>query len=102
MSATRRATPPVPGAVDRLVNAIDGVSTATGWLIVPMTIAVVYEVVARYAFGVKAVAPEWTLTDIHWGMLEFMVLQLLGLVLALWQPLARPGSCPCAFMNKAG
>ena len=42
------------GAVDRLVAAIDAVSTATGWLagwlIVPMTVAVVYEVVARYAF----------------------------------------------------
>ena len=41
--------------MNRLVRAIDTVSTATGWLagwlIVPMTIAVVYEVVARYAFG---------------------------------------------------
>src|SRR4030095_1560713 len=40
-------------AVDRLVAAIEAVSTATGWLagwlIVPMTVAVVYEVVARYA-----------------------------------------------------
>ena len=43
------------GAVDRLVGAIDGVSTAAGWLagwlIVPMTFAVAYEVVARYAFN---------------------------------------------------
>ena len=41
--------------MNRLVRAIDAASTATGWLagwlIVPMTIAVVYEVVARYAFG---------------------------------------------------
>jgi TRAP-type mannitol/chloroaromatic compound transport system permease small subunit len=41
-------------AVDRVVRAIDGVSTAAGWLagwfIVPMTIAVTYEVIARYAF----------------------------------------------------
>jgi TRAP-type mannitol/chloroaromatic compound transport system permease small subunit len=40
--------------VDRLVRAIDAVSTAAGWLagwlIVPMTAAVMYEVVARYAF----------------------------------------------------
>ena len=39
----------------RLVAAIDAVSTAAGWLagwlVVPMTVAVVYEVVARYAFG---------------------------------------------------
>ena len=41
--------------MDRLVRAIDGVSTAAGWLagwlIVPMTIAVTWEVVARYAFS---------------------------------------------------
>ena len=55
MSSPARVRPPAAGAVDRLVAAIDAVSTATGWLagwlIVPMTIAVVYEVVARYAFG---------------------------------------------------
>src|SRR4029453_12486462 len=54
LSTTPRARPPATGAVDRLVAAIDTVSTATGWLagwlIVPMTVAVVYEVVARYAF----------------------------------------------------
>ena len=41
--------------VDRVVCAIDAVSTAAGWLagwcIVPITVAVSYEVVARYAFG---------------------------------------------------
>jgi TRAP-type mannitol/chloroaromatic compound transport system permease small subunit len=41
--------------VDRLVRAIDAVSTAAGWLagwlIVPMTVAVMYEVIARYAFN---------------------------------------------------
>jgi TRAP-type mannitol/chloroaromatic compound transport system permease small subunit len=41
--------------VDRLVRAIDAVSTAAGWLagwfIVPITVAVTYEVVARYAFN---------------------------------------------------
>ena len=40
--------------LDRLVRVIDGLSTATGWLagwlIVPMTVAVTWEVVARYAF----------------------------------------------------
>jgi TRAP-type mannitol/chloroaromatic compound transport system permease small subunit len=44
-----------PGALDMVVRAIDRVSTATGWLagwlIVPMTVAVAYEVVARYAFN---------------------------------------------------
>jgi TRAP-type mannitol/chloroaromatic compound transport system permease small subunit len=45
---------PPHGALDRVVRTIDAVSTATGWLagwlIVPMTFAVAYEVVARYAF----------------------------------------------------
>ena len=54
LSSPARVRPPAAGAVDRLVAAIDAVSTATGWLagwlIVPMTVAVVYEVVARYAF----------------------------------------------------
>jgi TRAP-type mannitol/chloroaromatic compound transport system permease small subunit len=41
-------------ALSRLVRAIDAVSTGAGWLagwlIVPMTLAVTYEVIARYAF----------------------------------------------------
>jgi TRAP-type mannitol/chloroaromatic compound transport system permease small subunit len=44
-----------PGPVDRLLTVIEGVSTASGWfagwLIVPMTIAVAYEVAARYVFN---------------------------------------------------
>jgi tripartite ATP-independent transporter DctM subunit len=49
--------------------------------------------VATAAYYLKAVAPQWTLRDIHWGMGEFMVLQLIGLLLvmlfpgvALWFP----------------
>src|SRR5262245_42995202 len=46
---------PRVGATERLVRAIDAVSTAAGWLagwfIVPITLAVSYEVVARYAFN---------------------------------------------------
>lgn len=49
------APTPAPGAMDRVVRAIDAVSTAAGWLagwlIVPMTLAVAYEVAARYAFN---------------------------------------------------
>jgi TRAP-type mannitol/chloroaromatic compound transport system permease small subunit len=41
--------------VDRVVRSIDAVSAAAGWLagwfIVPMTVAVSYEVIARYAFN---------------------------------------------------
>jgi TRAP-type mannitol/chloroaromatic compound transport system permease small subunit len=42
------------GAVDRVIRAIDAVSTAAGWLagwlIVPITVAVTFEVIARYVF----------------------------------------------------
>jgi tripartite ATP-independent transporter DctM subunit len=42
--------------------------------------------VATAAYYLKAVAPQWTLTDIHWGMAEFMVLQLIGLLLVILVP----------------
>ena len=53
-------------ALDRLVRAIDGVSTAAGWLagwfIVPITFAATYEVVARYVFY----APTKWSYDLGW------------------------------------
>jgi tripartite ATP-independent transporter DctM subunit len=49
--------------------------------------------VAMAAYYMKAVAPDWRLTDIYWGMAEFMVLQMVGLLvlllfpgIALWFP----------------
>jgi tripartite ATP-independent transporter DctM subunit len=49
--------------------------------------------VAMAAYYLKGVAPDWKLTDIYRGMAEFMVLQVIGLVLcivfpgiALWFP----------------
>jgi TRAP-type mannitol/chloroaromatic compound transport system permease small subunit len=46
-------------AVDRLVRAIDALSTVAGWvagaLIIPMTLAVAYEVTARYAFDAPTI-----------------------------------------------
>ena len=49
--------------------------------------------VAMSAYYLKAVAPDWKLSDIYWGMAEFMGLQLIGLLLlmafpeiALWFP----------------
>jgi tripartite ATP-independent transporter DctM subunit len=49
--------------------------------------------VATAAYYLKAVAPDWKLADIYWGMAEFMVLQMIGLLLlvmvpgiALWFP----------------
>ena len=41
---------------------------------------------ATAAYYLKAVAPHWTLTDIHWGMAEFMVLQMVGLFLVMAFP----------------
>ena len=53
--------PRAGGPVDRVVRAIDGVSTAAGWLagwlIVPMTFSVAYEVAARYLFNAPT---KWT------------------------------------------
>jgi tripartite ATP-independent transporter DctM subunit len=45
--------------------------------------------VAMAAYYLKAVAPDWKLTDIYWGMAEFMMLQVVGLaILVLWPDLA--------------
>jgi tripartite ATP-independent transporter DctM subunit len=60
------------------------VNLQTAWLSPP---------VALSAYFLKGVAPQWQLSDIYKGMLQFMVLQLLGLAmlmmlpqLALWLP----------------
>lgn len=60
------------------------VNLQTAWLSPP---------VALSAYFLKGVAPQWQLSDIYKGMMQFMVLQLLGLVvlmmlpqLALWLP----------------
>lgn len=60
------------------------VNLQTAWLSPP---------VALSAYFLKGVVPEWELTDIYKGMLQFMVLQLTALVLiiafpqiALWLP----------------
>jgi TRAP-type mannitol/chloroaromatic compound transport system permease large subunit len=55
--------------------------------------------VALSAYFLKGVAPQWQLADIYKGMLQFMLLQLAGLVLvivfpqlALWLPRKLFGS----------
>jgi TRAP-type mannitol/chloroaromatic compound transport system permease large subunit len=60
------------------------VNLQTAWLSPP---------VALSAYFIKGVVPEWSLTDIYKGMLQFMGLQLLALILiilfpaiALWLP----------------
>ena len=42
--------------------------------------------VAMAAYYLKGVAPDWKLTDIYWGMAEFMVLQVIGLMIVLFYP----------------
>ena len=56
----------------------------TAWLSPP---------VALSAYYIKGVVPEWSLTDIYAGMMQFMVIQVIGLLLvlafpfiALWLP----------------
>ena len=60
------------------------VNLQTAWLSPPVALA---------AYFLKGVVPQWELSDIYKGMLQFMVLQLLGLTLimifpeiALWLP----------------
>jgi TRAP-type mannitol/chloroaromatic compound transport system permease large subunit len=60
------------------------VNLQTAWLSPP---------VALSAYFLKGVVPDWSLSDIYKGMMQFMVLQLLGLIIilifpqiALWLP----------------
>jgi TRAP-type mannitol/chloroaromatic compound transport system permease large subunit len=60
------------------------VNLQTAWLSPP---------VAMSAYFLKGVVPQWQLSDIYKGMMQFMVLQVIGLVLiivfpqiALWLP----------------
>ncbi|MEO0914838.1 MAG: TRAP transporter large permease subunit, partial [Pseudomonadota bacterium] len=60
------------------------VNLQTAWLSPP---------VALSAYFLKGVAPQWDLKDIYLGMMQFMVIQVIGLVLififpkiALWLP----------------
>ena len=60
------------------------VNLQTAWLSPP---------VALSAYFLKGVVPEWDLKDIYYGMMQFMVIQIIGLILiiifpqiALWLP----------------
>ena len=66
------------------------VNLQTAWLSPP---------VALSAYFLKGVVPEWDLADIYKGMLQFMLIQLIGLILvfvfpqiALWLPTLIYGS----------
>jgi tripartite ATP-independent transporter DctM subunit len=53
------------------------INLQTAWLSPP---------VALSAYFLKGVAPQWQLSDIYKGMMQFMVLQLVGLVLVMLYP----------------
>ena len=53
------------------------VNLQTAWLSPP---------VALSAYFLKGVVPEWDLKDIYYGMMQFMVLQIIGLVLIIAFP----------------
>ncbi len=80
------------GANDLLVwfAILVAVNLQTAWLSPP---------VALSAYFLKGVVPEWDLKDIYLGMMQFMVIQLIGLILifvfpqiALWLPNAIYGN----------
>ena len=53
------------------------VNLQTAWLSPP---------VALSAYFLKGVVPEWDLKDIYIGMMQFMVLQVIGLILIIIFP----------------
>jgi tripartite ATP-independent transporter DctM subunit len=53
------------------------VNLQTAWLSPP---------VALSAYFLKGVAPQWALSDIYKGMMQFMVLQVVGLALVMYFP----------------
>ncbi len=79
----------IPALVELNVNLtwfgiLVAVNLQTAWLSPP---------VALSAYFLKGVVPEWDLKDIYLGMMQFMVIQLVGLILififpqiALWLP----------------
>ena len=53
------------------------VNLQTAWLSPP---------VALSAYFLKGVVPEWDLKDIYKGMMQFMVIQVIGLLLIIFFP----------------
>lgn len=58
-------------------GALVAVNLQTAFLSPPVAVA---------AYYLKGVVPEWSLADIYWGMLQFMAIQVVGLLLLLFFP----------------
>ncbi|MEO0327463.1 MAG: TRAP transporter large permease subunit [Pseudomonadota bacterium] len=96
----------VPLLVDMGVNLtwfaiLVAVNLQTAWLSPP---------VALSAYFLKGVVPSWDLKDIYLGMMQFMVIQVIGLVLillipgiALWLPeFLSPSGSEVGFFGYSG
>ena len=66
------------------VGILVAVNLQTAWLSPPLALS---------AYFLKGVVPDWDLKDIYLGMMQFMVIQLIGLTLififpqiVLWMP----------------
>ncbi len=59
------------------IGALVAVNLQTAFLSPPVAMA---------AYYLKGVVPQWSLGDIYMGMLEFMILQVVGLLLVLFFP----------------
>ena len=60
-----------------MVCNIVAVNLQTAWLSPP---------VALSAYFLKGVVPEWDLKDIYLGMMQFMVIQVIGLIIIIIFP----------------
>ncbi|MDE0046798.1 MAG: TRAP transporter large permease subunit [bacterium] len=80
-----------------LIPALDKIGISLTWfgilVAVNLQTAWLSPPVALSAYFLKGVVPEWDLKDIYYGMMQFMVIQLIGLTLififpqlALWLP----------------
>lgn len=80
-----------------LIPALDKIGISLTWfgilVAVNLQTAWLSPPVALSAYFLKGVVPEWDLKDIYYGMMQFMVIQLIGLALififpqlALWLP----------------
>ena len=83
----------VPSPAGTTAPENENANTVDGLELTVNPFAVASPPVALSAYFLKGVVPEWDLKDIYYGMMQFMVLQVFGLILiiifpkiALWLP----------------
>jgi hypothetical protein len=80
-----------------LEQPVDGFATL---IAVNLQTAFLSPPVAMAAYDLKAVAPDWKLTDIYWDMAEFMVLQVVGLGLCIVCPESSGSLAGCTVPSR--